>query len=129
MKNAVLFDSGLAVISEANGDVTFKIGIRAISVPEAALGHLFTLKEPVAGVVVTNTYTDYSNYDVVRTLAVTREDDRISIDVEGDVCRIGHAESLGLRTALFGQYSYASGFHIDPPAQPNAVEVEEVEHA
>lgn len=128
MKNAVLFDSGLAVITEANGDVTFEAGGCAISVPWAALGHLFALKVPAAGVVVTNTYTDYSNYGgVVRTLSVTREDDSILIDVGGDVRRIDHTESLGLRTTLFGGYSYASGFHIDPPQE--SVEVMEVEHA
>jgi hypothetical protein len=130
MKNAVLFDSGLAVISEGNGDFIFELGGQSARVPSASIGPLFTLVEPKCGVTVTNAYSAYTEDGDPAEVFVTRHEQHICVEVNGSTALIGHEESLGLRATLFGSYSYASGFHIDTPPEPQALqEVEEVEHA
>ena len=124
MKKASLFDCGLAII-EGDGFMTFQYTKScSVNVPDDAIAELFSMVVPRHGVETTKLWGDDSG-----ELAVTLHEHTISIWVNGNEMVIDHAESLALRTALFGSYSYNSAFNLYPPESAVEISLAKAEEA
>lgn len=117
MKKASLFDCGLAII-ENDGFQTFQYTKScSVDVPDDAVAELFSMIPPRHGVETSKVWGDDRG-----ELVVTLHENTISIWVNGSEMVIDHTESLALRTALFGAYSYSTAFNLNPP-EPEVMEV------